>query len=52
LRRAREHLVAHRHQLPLFDGARFTRDFEALLQRMWDRHEAGLAPDHLTAITP
>lgn len=52
LRRAREHLVARRHQLPLFDGARFTRDFEALLQRMWDRHEAGLAPDHLTAVTP
>ena len=52
LRRAREHLVARRHQLPLFDGARFTRDFEALLQRMWDRHAAGLAPDHLTATTP
>ncbi|ARN21233.1 hypothetical protein [Piscinibacter gummiphilus] len=52
LREARRHLVENRHQLPLFDGARFARDFEALLQRMWDRHAAGLAPDHLTAITP
>jgi len=52
LRAAQRHLVEHRRQLPLFDGARFARDFEALLQRMWDRHDAGLAPDHLLATTP
>jgi len=52
LRAAQRHLVDHRRTLPLFDGARFARDFEALLQRMWDRHEAGLAPDHLLATTP
>lgn len=46
---AQQHLTAQRDQLPLFDSQRYARNFEALLQRMWDRHAQGLAPDHLEA---
>ncbi|MDN3921592.1 hypothetical protein [Roseateles violae] len=49
LRAAQQHLREQRQQLPLFDSQRYTRDFEALLARIWARHEAGLAPDHLLA---
>jgi predicted O-linked N-acetylglucosamine transferase (SPINDLY family) len=35
----RDRLAANRHTHPLFDMARYTRDFEALLLRTWDeRH--------------
>ena len=36
-------------ELPLFDSDRYARDFEALLTRMFERWQAGLAPDHLEA---
>lgn len=49
LRALQRHLVDQRRQLPLFDSRRYTRDFEALLLRMWERHEAGLAPQALPA---
>jgi len=52
LRAAQRHLVDKRQRLPLFDSVRYTRDFEDLLARMWARHEAGLAPDHLLAEHP
>ncbi len=45
----RETLAASRQSSPLFDSLRFTRDFEALLLRMMQRHAQGLAPDHLAA---
>ncbi len=35
--------------LPLFDGRRYTREFEGLLQRMWSRWRAGLPAEHLRA---
>jgi predicted O-linked N-acetylglucosamine transferase (SPINDLY family) len=47
--RIREHLLAGRDTLPLFDSERFTRDIEALYLRMMERHDQGLAPDHLPA---
>lgn len=34
---------------PLFDGRRFARDFERLVRRMVERHDAGLAPGPLAA---
>lgn len=43
----REQLAQARAHAPLFDSARFARDLEALYRRMWARHEAGLAPEHL-----
>ena len=49
LRQAQQHLQSERDRLPLFDAPRYARDFDALLQRMWDRHAQGLAPDHLQA---
>ncbi|MET0519184.1 MAG: UDP-N-acetylglucosamine-peptide N-acetylglucosaminyltransferase, partial [Burkholderiaceae bacterium] len=49
LRAAQAQLRERRLALPLFDSQRYARDFGALLSRMWARHEAGLAPDHLAA---
>lgn len=45
----RQRLVAAREASTLFDSERFTRDFEALLQRMVERHAQGLAPAALAA---
>ncbi len=45
----RAHLVAQRAASPLFDGARFARDIEALFLRMWQRALAGKPPAHLEA---
>lgn len=45
----KQHLDSQRMSLPLFDSDQYARDYEALLQRMFDRHEAGLPPDHLLA---
>ena len=43
------HLDAQRLQLPLFDTDRYARDYEAMLQRMFDRAQAGLPPEALPA---
>jgi predicted O-linked N-acetylglucosamine transferase (SPINDLY family) len=45
----RRHLREHRLELPLFDSARFTRELEALFDRMLDRWTRGLPPAHLPA---
>lgn len=45
----RNHLAQGRTTFPLFDGARFARDLEALYLRMVDRAVAGLAPAALPA---
>ncbi len=45
----KQHLNQQRLSLPLFDSTRYTREFEALLGRMWQRWCAGLAPEHLAA---
>lgn len=45
----RAHLVDNRLQLPLFDTPAYTRRFEALLQRLWQRWCEGRAPAHLDA---
>ncbi|WP_211361620.1 hypothetical protein, partial [Ideonella azotifigens] len=42
-------LDEHRLALPLFDTDRYARDYEALLQRMFDRQQAGLPPTALAA---
>ena len=49
--RLREHLLQQRAASPLFDGARFARDIEALYLRMWERAIRGLPPEHLPAGT-
>lgn len=46
----RTHLQGPGGESPLFDGARFARDFEALLLRMWERRVAGQAPVALPAM--
>lgn len=43
------YLEANRLALPLFDTDGYARDWEALLQRMFDRWQQGLPPDHLPA---
>ncbi|MDB6001914.1 MAG: putative O-linked N-acetylglucosamine transferase, family [Rhizobacter sp.] len=45
----RERLAANRDDCVLFDSRRFTLDIEALYVRMVERHDNGLAPDHLPA---
>ena len=45
----RQRLAEQRTASPLFDGARFARDIEALYDRMWARAVAGLPPEHLPA---
>jgi predicted O-linked N-acetylglucosamine transferase (SPINDLY family) len=47
--RLRTTLQAGRARGPLFDGARFARDIEALYERMWARACADLPPAHLPA---
>jgi predicted O-linked N-acetylglucosamine transferase (SPINDLY family) len=45
----RAHLADNRMQLPLFDTPAYTRRFEALLRRLWQRWCEGLPPQHLAA---
>jgi predicted O-linked N-acetylglucosamine transferase (SPINDLY family) len=45
----KQHLDSQRLQLPLFDTERYVRDYEGLLRRMFERHQAGLPPAALPA---
>jgi len=49
MQRLRQQLVQARQDSALFDSLRFTRDFEALLLRMMQRHVDGLPPAPLPA---
>ncbi|CAN5144421.1 hypothetical protein BH11PSE9_BH11PSE9_17540 [soil metagenome] len=49
LQAAKAHLEVNRMTLPLFDTERYARHYEDLLLRMFERQQAGLAPDHLLA---
>jgi predicted O-linked N-acetylglucosamine transferase (SPINDLY family) len=46
----RDRLAANRDDCVLFDSRRFTLDIEALYVRMVERHDQGLAPEHLPAV--
>jgi len=48
----RSRLEAGRARCALFDSAAYARDFGALIERMVQRHDAGLAPAHLPAAGP
>ncbi|MDD3518434.1 MAG: tetratricopeptide repeat protein [Chromatiales bacterium] len=50
LKAIRHKLTENRLNTPLFDSERFTRNLEALYQRMWERHEQGLPPVMLEPI--
>ena len=52
LRALRQHLDDGRASFPLFDGARFAVDLEALFERMVERERDGSQLDHLLADTP
>ncbi|HEY4264830.1 MAG TPA: tetratricopeptide repeat protein [Micropepsaceae bacterium] len=43
----RQTLAVNRTTHPLFDTARCTRAIEQAYLSMWERHQAGLAPDHI-----
>jgi protein O-GlcNAc transferase len=43
----RGRLLANRKTMPLFDSPLFARRIEAAYEAMWDRHQRGLAPDHI-----
>ena len=40
-------LAENRLTTPLFDTKLFTEHIEAAYTAMWERHKAGLAPDHI-----
>ncbi len=40
-------VATQRLEAPLFDTARFTRDFETAIEMMVERHRSGLAPGHI-----
>ena len=40
-------LAINRLTSPLFDAKRFTKHIEAAYTAMYERHQAGLAPDHI-----
>jgi predicted O-linked N-acetylglucosamine transferase (SPINDLY family) len=44
LQAAQRHLDDNRMNLPLFDTERYARDYEALLMRMFEHRQQGLAP--------
>lgn len=46
----REKLAVNRLSAPLFDTARFTRDFETAIEMMVQRHRSGLAPEHIDVL--
>jgi hypothetical protein len=43
----RDNVAANRMTAPLFDTARYTRDFESAVELIVQRHRSGLAPDHI-----
>lgn len=43
----KRHLAGQRHVLPLFDSGRFTRHLECAFEMIWQRHSAGLPPEHV-----
>jgi predicted O-linked N-acetylglucosamine transferase (SPINDLY family) len=43
----RRKLAANRSTCALFDTPTFTRNIEALYERMYERHQSGLSPEHL-----
>jgi predicted O-linked N-acetylglucosamine transferase (SPINDLY family) len=43
----RQRLAANRLTCPLFDTALFTQHIEAAYTAMWQRHNAGLPPEHI-----
>lgn len=45
----RQQLAAAQDKAAYFNTTRFTRNLEAIYQRMWDRHLQGLAPTQLNA---
>jgi predicted O-linked N-acetylglucosamine transferase (SPINDLY family) len=46
----RERLVQNRLVKPLFDTPLFTKNLEALYKKMYERHEANLAPEHIAGL--
>jgi predicted O-linked N-acetylglucosamine transferase (SPINDLY family) len=48
LRKIREKLTTNRLTMPLFNTQLFTRHLEGAYEAMYDRYQAGLAPDHIT----
>lgn len=47
LAQLRRRLIANRHTAALFDVSRYTRDLESAFGRIYDRYQAGLAPEHV-----
>ena len=46
----KDKLAEHRLTTPLFDTKLFTKHIEAAYIAMYERHQAGLAPDHIVIL--
>ena len=51
LKALRERLVRNRNSEPLFDTARFARNLESIYTAMWERQQAGLAPESFSVVS-
>jgi predicted O-linked N-acetylglucosamine transferase (SPINDLY family) len=47
----REKLARNRVSMPLFDTERFARDLESIYTTMWERQQAGLAPENFSVLS-
>jgi predicted O-linked N-acetylglucosamine transferase (SPINDLY family) len=47
LQSIKQKLASNRDTSPLFDTARLTRNIESAYEAMWERHQRGLAPEHV-----
>lgn len=47
LEKIRKKLTRNRSTMSLFDTTRFTKNLEAAYKKIWSRHQAGLAADHI-----
>ncbi len=47
LKKIKQKLANHRLTTPLFDTSLFTRHIEAVYTKMYERYQAGLAPDYI-----
>lgn len=51
LKALKARIQASRMTAPLFNTQLYTQNLERLFYAMWDRHEKGLPPDHITSLS-
>lgn len=52
LTQLKSRILSARLTAPLFDTEAYTHSLEDLYAIMWDKHEKGMSPDHITSLEP